>query len=218
MEIMKTSEIEPTKINALIFGDSGTGKTTLASTLSASTVIVSLESGLLSLRDFDIDYVEIKTLNDLRDSLKELSESEYENIYIDSLSSISELFFANSKKEYPDDRQTMKLYGHLLESMTQFIKYTRDIDKNIFFTALQKTTQDEIGRRFHVPDLQGSISTKCAAYFDFVFNYQVVTSDNELKRFLVTNKTDNTIAKDRSGKLDAYEKPDLTRIIEKVFI
>lgn len=218
MDIKKTDAIAPTQINALIFGESGVGKTTLASTLPPSTAIVSLESGLLSLRGFSIDYIEVKTLNDLREAMSDLAEGEYKNIYIDSLSAISELFLADAKLEYPDDKQTMKMYGKLLESMTGFIKYCRDIDRNIFMTALQKTSQDEIGRRFHVPDLQGSISTKCAAYFDFVFNFQVMESNGESKRVLLTTKTDSIIAKDRSGKLDSYEEPNLTKIIEKVFV
>lgn len=218
MEIQKTSDITPNKINALIFGEAGTGKTTLAATLPGSTVIVSLESGLLSLRGFDIDYVDVKNLPDLRAALKSLVESDYDNIFIDSLTSISELFFANSKLKYPDDSHTMKLYGHLLESMTHFIKYARDIDKNIFFTALQKNTIDEVGRRFYCPDMQGSISTKCTAFFDFVFNYQIIETNNESKRVLITGKTSNSISKDRSGKLDLYEEPNLTNIINKVFI
>jgi len=218
MQIKSTKSIRPTCINALIFGESGVGKTTLASTLSGKTIIVSLESGLLSLREFEIDYIEIKTLDDLRTTLHELSMSDYDNIYIDSLTEIGQLFLDYSKKQYPDDRQTMKMYGYLLEVMTKFIKYCRDIDKNIFFTALQKTTTDEVGKRFHVPDLQGSIAIKCPAFFDFVFNYQIMKKDDKDVRFLITDKTNGTIAKDRSGMLDKYERPNLDAIINKIFI
>jgi len=217
MQIKSTNDIKPTRINALIFGKSGVGKTTLASTLKGTTVIISMESGLMSLRHHPIDYVEIKCLDDLRHTLDELSKSDYDNIYIDSLSEVGQMFLDYSKLKYPDDRQTMKMYGYLLEVMTKFIKYCRDIDKNVFFTALQKTTQDDAGRRFHTPDLQGSIATKCGAFFDFVFNYQIIKKDDEMVRCLVTSGTDNTIAKDRSGVLDKFEKPDLGLIIDKVF-
>jgi len=212
-----TSNIKPNKMNALIFGESGVGKTTLASTLSGKTIIISMESGLLSLKSFDIDYVEINDLSELRDILSQLSGSDYDNIFIDSLSEIGQLFFSSAKKKYPEDRQTMKLYGHLLETMTSFIKYCRDINKNIFFTALQKTTQDESGKMFRVPDLQGSIAVKCPAFFDFVFNYQIVDFDEKQVRCLITDKQSGTIAKDRSGMLEQYEQPDLSIIIKKIF-
>ena len=217
MHIKSTKSIRPTNVNALIFGESGVGKTTLASTLRGKTIIVSLESGLMSLRNFELDYIEIKTIDDLRKTLGELAVSDYDNIYIDSLTEIGQLFLDYSKTKYPDDRQTMKMYGYLLEVMTKFIKYCRDIEKNIFFTALQKTTVDDVGKRFYVPDLQGSIAVKCPAFFDFVFNYQVMKKDDKNVRFLITDKTDNTISKDRSGVLDKYEKPNLEEIITKVF-
>lgn len=217
MIVKSTQDISPTRINALIFGESGVGKTTLASTLPGNTIIVSLESGLMSLRHHPVDYVEIKTITDLKDVLKKLEASEYDNIFIDSLTEIGQMFLDFSRKQYPEDRQTMKMYGYLLELMTRFIKRCRDIDKNIFFTALQKTTQDDVGKRYHVPDLQGSISVKCPAFFDFVFNYQTIKKDDKEIRVLVTSKTNNTIAKDRSGVLDKFEKPDLASVISKVF-
>ena len=217
MEIKSTKDIKASKINALIFGESGVGKTTLASTLEQSTVIVSAESGLLSLKGFEIDYIEVKTLEELKESLDSVSKSKYENIFIDSLTEISQLFLENARKKYPEDRQTMKMYGHVLDTMTSFIKYCRDMEKNIFFTALDKVTQDELGKRFHVPDLVGSMSTKCAQYFDFVFHYRLIKSEDKDTRCLITGKTDNAIGKDRSGKLELMERPDLSVIINKVF-
>jgi len=217
MKIKKTKDIKPDRINALIFGESGVGKTTLASTLNGKTIIISLEAGLLSLRKFNVDYVEIKTLTELKSTLDELATSDYDNIFLDSLTEIGQLFLDMAKEKFPEARKTMPMYGYLLELMTRFIKYCRDIDKNIFFTALQKITQDETGKRFYVPDLQGSISTKCGQYFDFVFNYQIIKQEEKTTRFLVTEKADNTIAKDRSGALDKFEKPNLSDIMDKVF-
>lgn len=217
MKILSTSNINATKTNMLIYGESGVGKTVLASTLDAPTLIISLESGLLSLKKHKIDYIEVGNITELRKTLSEAQKSNYSNIYIDSLSSVSDLFFDYSKEKYPEDRQTMKLYGNQLEMMTKFIRYCRDIDKNIFFTSLEKTTTDEIGRRFKVPDLHGSISIKAPQYFDFVFNYQIVKKDEEEKRFLITNKTEKSICKDRSGMLDKYSPPHLQQIMDKVF-
>jgi phage nucleotide-binding protein len=217
LQVSKTSEIKAKRINALVYGQSGIGKTVLLGSLTGKTLIVDLENGLLSLKGKDIDYIKVGSLDELKYALTAIGKSNYENICIDSLTAVSDMVFEEGKTKYPEDRQTMKLYGYQLEVMSRFIRYCRDMDKNIFFTALEKTTADEIGRRFKVPDLHGSISQKAAQYFDFVFNYQIVKIEEEEKRVLITGGHELAICKDRSGKLNKYCKPDLTEIINKVF-
>jgi phage nucleotide-binding protein len=223
MEIKQTNKVTATKINCLIYSPSGHGKTTLASTLDGKTLVLSLESGLLSLRNFNIDYVEItgsngiERINSLKKLLPEIVASDYDNIYIDSLSEISSAFVDVAKKDFPDVRQTMPMYGLYNELMTKFIKYTRDMNKNIFYTALEKVDKDELNRRFMLPDIIGSIAHKCPAYFDFVFNLRVFEKDNIKVRKLLTRAQDGYLCKDRSGELSEYEDANLGLIIKKVF-
>lgn len=223
MKVSNTKEIKPTKINALIYAPSGYGKTTLAKTLSGKTLVISLESGLLSLKDYDIDYIEVEgRLPD--DKLSHLSEvisfaikSDYDNIFIDSLTEIAQTFLDSAKKEYPDNKHTMLRFGRYNERLVQFIKYTRDLNKNVFYTSLEKVDKDEVGRRYHVPDLIGAIATKSPAYFDMVFSIIIHENEDEKQRRILTQPVDNYICKDRSGKLDAYEEPDLSKILNKIF-
>lgn len=217
MQIKSTKDITPTRINCLIYGNAGVGKTTLAGTLPGKSIIISLEAGLLSLRDKDIDFIEIKSIPELKDALTQVSKSDYDNVFIDSLSEIASLFVEYATKEYPDDRQTMKKWGYYSEMITKFIKYTRDLDKNIFYTALEKVDKDEIGRRFSLPDFPGSIAHKCPAFFDLVFNMVVFEKEGEKVRALATSGKNGAVAKDRSGKLKEYEKPDLGLVISKIF-
>jgi hypothetical protein len=49
----------------LVHGPAGAGKTTLCGTTGEPTVIISAESGLLSLRHLDIPVIEVKTLDQL---------------------------------------------------------------------------------------------------------------------------------------------------------
>jgi len=217
MEIKKTNEIVATNLNCLIYAPSGHGKTTLAGTLPPSTIIVSMESGLLSLRGKTIDYIVIKNLDELKTALVSISKSNYENVFFDSLTEIASLFVDKAQLEYPDDRQALKKWGAYNELIVRFIKFTRDWNKNVFFTCLEKTDKDESGRRFNLPDLQGSISKKISAYMDFVFSLRIFEKDGQKVRALLTNATDGYICKDRSGLLDEYEKPDLSEIIGKIF-
>lgn len=49
----------------LVHGPAGAGKTSLCGTTGEPTVIISAESGLLSLRHLDISVIEVKTLDQL---------------------------------------------------------------------------------------------------------------------------------------------------------
>lgn len=224
MEIKNTKDITATKLNTLIIGESGSGKTTLASTLDLNnTLIVSLESGLLSLKNFKINYVEIvgsngvEKINHLRSILGEIAQSDYTNIYYDSLSEIAGCFVELADAEFPDIRQSMLKWKFYNEVMTKFIKYNRDLDKNIFYTCLQKVTQDELSRRYILPDLSGSIASKLPAYMDLVVNLRVIEKEDKKVRALLTETMDGYACKDRSGELDTYEKPDLQSILTKIF-
>ena len=220
MKVSNTNDIKPTKVNALIYAPSGYGKTTLAKTLPPKTIVISLEAGLLSLKGSNVDYVEVdpkRKLESLREYLGEIVKSDYDTIFIDSLSEISQMFLEEAEKKFPDARNNMQKYGLYNQMMMAFIKYCRDLDKNVFFTALQKDDKDEIGRITHIPDLVGSISKKCQAYFDFVFCLMIFEKDDEKKRVLLTDAHDGYVAKDRSIHLDQYEPADLGLIIKKVF-
>lgn len=67
---MQIKQFTPTshKIKAVIYGASGTGKTTFGGSCP-KPIFISAEGGLLSIAHLNPEYVEIKTLQDLRDIL-----------------------------------------------------------------------------------------------------------------------------------------------------
>jgi hypothetical protein len=212
MEIKCTNSLENHFIHCLITAPSGFGKTRLASTLDLKkTLIVSLESGLLSLRKHKINYVEVKSFKQLISMLPEIEASEYENIYFDSLSEIASLFVEEAERKFPDPAQSFPLWKYYNKLMERFIRLTRDMKKNTFYTSLLKTVQNDTGQRFHYPDIPGSIATKLPAYFDYVFTILI----NKKGRQLLTSSLDGYICKDRSGVLEQYEEMDLKLIIKK---
>lgn len=222
MKIQNTKDIKLDKATMLILGESGNGKTTLLGTLPGKTIIISMEKGLLSLQNKSVDYVEVEGDNVqqkvgwLRSVLGEIAKSDYDCVAIDSLTDIGECLVDYAKEEYPADAQTMKMWGYYSTLMNRFIKSCRDLNKTVIFTSLIKTTQDDIGRRFKLPAIAGSIAEKGLAHFDFVFNLMIVENDGEKKRVILTNSQDGMICKDRSGKLDTYERPDLGLIMGKI--
>ena len=224
MKIKSTKSESNNRITALVYGRSGAGKTTLAKTLPGKTLIVSAESGLLSLKDFEIDYVELegKTAADKIASLKaiigELMKGvPYDNIFIDSITEISQLFVEMYQNQFQSRSETLLIWAEYNKSMRAFIKCLRDMAPyNIVISCLEKEDKDDLSRKVFLPDMQGKISTQVLQFFDEVFNLKVVMKDEEEKRLLITDHWDGYTCKDRSGRLEKFEQADLSKIFAKI--
>jgi len=219
MEIKSTSDIENHHIFALIVGGSGSGKTTLAKTLdNEGTLILSAESGLLSIKDVAIDYVEVNNMAALVDTYKTLKAgTKYKNIFIDSLTEIGEVLFSELKPEFSKS-QSFGLYDKYSEKITSILKAFRDLtDYNVFITALDKMQAKDLTEIVSIDLVQKSLAKKIPAFFDEVFYLvNAQNDDGTTKRAISTDNTLVEFAKDRSGKLDKFERPDLGLITKKI--
>lgn len=228
MKILNTKNIDAHYIKGLINGLSGAGKTKLAHTLKGKTLIVSAESGLLSLKDYDIDFISIahndkgEVLQNPQDRLKRLSEvysflqleTIYDNVFVDSLTDISQVLVEALKLQFPDPKDSLKLWGENASRMRAIVKSFRDLPEyHVFFTCVSEIEKDENGRRYTGFQVSGKMAIELPQYFDEVFYLNV---DADGKRHLITNKTDNILAKDRSNKLAPVEPADLGYIMDKI--
>lgn len=222
MKLENTSNLEHHHIFALIVGASGSGKTKLASTLKASeTLIISAESGLLSLkRDAPIDFVTIKTYEDLRKVFRKISDEDlkYKNIFIDSLTEIGEIIFAELKPNYTK-AQNFTLYEVYEDKLMMILKAFRDLTKyNIYMTALDKLEKLGPDNIVSIDLKKKALAKRMPVIFDEVFYLKVYTEEGkEDKRALHTSTLDADFCKDRDGILDRFEKPDLGAIAHKIF-
>lgn len=213
IKIQKTSEIPFNGVKCVVYGGAGVGKTRLCAT-APKPIIISAESGLLSLSDIDVDFIEIKRLKDLDEAYKALKDtSEYETICLDSLSEIAEVLIASLKPSYKDPRQA---YAALSDAMMPMLRKFRDIKgKNTVFTAKLIKVQDEdsgsISEEILMP---GKVLSYQIPYMvDELFKLKL----NKQKEYTLQTKPDRlSFAKDRSGALQAEEKPDMTKIINKI--
>jgi len=220
------------RITSIIFGESGSGKTTLISTLPGKTLIYNAENGLLSLARFSIDVYDgtvdkngkslsrvqrfEKLMHFLANVFPELN-GKYDNLVFDSLTEIAQNLVEYLKSKY-DESSGFKMWGEYNDRMTDLIKTLRDYKKyNIIFLALDSIDKDESGRRFTGIDINGKIAHRLPALLDEVFYLKVMPDDEgKLVRKIITSGHQGIIAKDRSGKLDLFEQPDLTKIITKI--
>ena len=205
----------------LVHGPAGAGKTSLCGTTGEPTVIISAESGLLSLRHLDISVIEVKTLDQLYEAYAFVTETAegqaFKWICLDSISEIAEVVLNHEKKVAKDPRQA---YGALAEKMTDLIRAFRDLPgRNVYFSCKQERAKDEqTGAMLYYPAMPGNMLKQGVGYFfDFVFAMRVEKdADGNPTRWLQTNRDYNYEAKDRSGSLEMFESPDLSAIAAKV--
>jgi len=217
MEIKTTKGLHTDNIKFVIYGKSGIGKTTLIGTLPEEDVlIISAEAGLLSLSDKQIAVLEAKTWNDVRTAAGiAFKDEKYKYIGMDSLTEIAAMLVKDLKQrpEYQNPKNALKLWGEYDEKLTAFLKFLRDSKKGIIMTALPEDVQDG-GYLIKKPLIKGkSTQAMLCSYFDQVF---YMTRNEEGQRMLRTQPTEEYEAKDRSGKLNEEEEPNLMAIINKI--
>jgi phage nucleotide-binding protein len=216
INIKNTKTVANNGIKMLVYGQAGAGKTSLIKTLPAP-IVLSAEAGLLSIAGADIPYIEIHNFAELEEAYNYVKNhsSEYGTVVLDSISEIAEVVLAAEKDKAKDPRQA---YGALLDTMNAMIRAFRDLPLNVYFSAKMDKIQDDTARIYYGPSSPGTkVSQALPYFFDEVFALRVEKNqEGTLERWLQTFPDGVYVAKDRSGKLQDFEKPDLGKIIQKI--
>jgi phage nucleotide-binding protein len=218
IQLRSTRGLSAHGVKVLVYGQAGAGKTSLIKSLP-SPIILSAEGGLLSIADADIPFIEIKSMNDLVEALewaKSDEASQFKSIALDSISEIAEVVLGHEKAAAKDPRQA---YGAMQDAMAYVIRAFRDLPgKHVYFSAKLEKSQDEMGRILYAPSMPGNKTGQSLPYyFDEVLALRVEKdADGNTQRALMCDSDGLWTAKDRSGRLDAWEAPDLGAIIAKI--
>ena len=219
ISLKSTGSLSANGVKLLVYGQAGAGKTTLVKTLP-SVIVLSAEGGLLSIQDADLPYIEIASMDDLREAYTWLTESAeaapFQSVALDSISEIAEVCLNAEKKANKDPRAA---YGAMQEQMADIIRAFRDLPgKHVYMSAKLEKTQDEMGRVLYSPSMPGNKTGQALPYFfDEVLALRVERdAEGNTQRGLMCDSDGLWLAKDRSGKLDAWEAPDLGAIISKI--
>jgi phage nucleotide-binding protein len=223
MAIKLTNTKQAAKVNGikiLTYGQAGTGKTTLCATTGEPTIIISAESGLLSLRHADITVIEVSSLADVHEAYAHINSeagAEFRWVCLDSISEIAEVVLNYEKKNNKDPRAA---YGALSEQMQDLLRAFRDLPgKNVYMSAKMSSVKDDMtGAMLYGPSMPGAKLGQGIPYlFDEVFVLRAEKGDDgQVYRTLQTGSDFQYVAKDRSGALDFYEEPDLSKIAAKI--
>lgn len=232
-------------VKILVYGNAGMGKTVLMATLPMPFIIVSTENGLLSLSVKNLtkifiglgldeasaaaraEMVKRQRVLVVRNGLqlKRAYEwlishmSEFASLGWDSSSETAEVMLIASKSVKADGRQA---YGEVADLISEYFKKFRDHlpGKHVCVIAKEGSTKDEVtGGMKWGPDFPGKqLGPQSPYWMDETFRIAVATdpASNQPFRYLQTQPNEQFIAKDRSGLLDQFERPDLSFLIDKI--
>ena len=206
INLQNTNAVRVSGIKLLVYGQAGAGKTSLIPTMP-NPIILSAEAGLLSIAGADLPFVEIDGMNTLREAYTWLKDSDeakqFDSVALDSISEMGEVCLTQEKATAKDPRQA---YGEIQAMM------------HVLFTAKLDKSSDEMGRLMYAPSMPGNKTGQALPYFFDIVAALRVEKDAEgvVQRGLMCQSDGLWQAKDRSGKLDAWEAPDIGAIIEKI--
>jgi phage nucleotide-binding protein len=219
ISVKTTGRLSAGGVKVLVYGQAGAGKTSLIKTLP-NPIVLSAEGGLLSIQDADLPYIEISDMATLQEAYKWLTESEeasgFKSVALDSISEIAEVCLNHEKKVNKDPRAA---YGAMQEQMADIIRAFRDLPgRHVYMSAKLEKTQDEMGRVLYSPSMPGNKTGQALPYFfDEVLALRIERDgDGNTQRALMCDGDGLWLAKDRSGKLESWEAPDLSAIFEKI--
>ena len=218
IQLKNTAGVTANGVKLLVYGHAGAGQTTLAASMPRP-IIISAEGGLLSIQGAALPYIEVSSMDALREAFDYVSGehgAEFDSIVLDSISEIAEVVLVHEKAVNKDGRAA---YGEMAVQMTSIIRAFRDLPgKHVLMTAKVEKSQDETGRILYSPSMPGNkVGQSLPYFFDEVLALRVEKdAEGVAQRALMCDSDGLWLAKDRSGKLDAWEAPDIGAVINKI--
>lgn len=211
-------------VKAVLYGGPGAGKTPLINT-APSPVFLAIEPGLLSMQGSTVStYKAYEHKDGVAAGVKEFFEwfhgsnevKKFQTLAVDSISEMAEAILRAKMKKFTNKLQC---YGEMsfdvMDILTK-LYYTRGM--NVVLIAKQHEDPETRRKR---PSFPGQdLHTKVPHFFDEILHYAKLPAGTipgvmqEVKA-IRTMETFDIMARDRSGRLNEFEQPDLGAIFQK---
>lgn len=208
-------------VKILIHANSGTGKTSQLGTIDGKVLILSAESGLLVLKDKNLDVIDIPNIETLGNVYAALRDRElvYDTVCLDSLSEIAEMVVLDLERDeyYSNPSNAFKLWGEYTRKMTNIVKMFRDLKGiNVVFTALTESAEAN-GCVKYTPQVPAKkFQQKLVSMFDFVV---YMTTDSEGKRYFHHDESSMWVAKSRmklDSKVEVTDEYNIGKVLKLI--
>lgn len=226
LKIRKPQDALP-YLNAMIYGDSGSGKTLLSASAAfvpelAPVLFIDVEGGTHTISHFeDTSAIDIvpdpeseRTLRwtDIQKIYDELYNGRhpYKTVVIDSLTEMQKLAMShvlgNTGKMNFDAEGNLPQFKdwHInTEQMRRMVRAFRDLPMNTIFTALAdekadpRTANSENPRMIKNPSFTKKLAIEIPAFFDMVFYLYSKARGSQNIRYIQTDKDNSVVAKCR---------------------
>lgn len=205
-------------VKCLAFGPAGSGKTPVFNT-APRPLLLAVEPGMLSMRGSNVPSWEAKTKPKIEEFFKWFFSSaeakNYDTLGIDSISQMAEVYTEAALK---DNSHGLKAYGQMSTEVMLHINNLYNHPQKHLYLIAKQTTVDEGGVQKRKPYFPGKdLNVKIPHLFDEILHlglHSIPGVVGQQKAFCTTEQFD-VFARDRSGKLAAFEPPDLTAIFNK---
>ena len=221
-----TEALKSSGVSAIVYGESGIGKTHFAGTLPGKTLIIAAEAnGIKTLaRSANVASIDVEYLPQPANSIDEtmmlynkffsdlmLRDLPYDNIVLDSATELANnLLLLKADPDKNGGAPTMKNYGDVQFSMRRYLRILRDLaemkGKNIVVIALEaelvlSQNSDVQTSKTH-PALSGKkLSPEAEGLYDIVAHLEKKSDGTRVFRL---EGNDSFVAKDRFGRKGCF--------------
>lgn len=205
-------------VKAITFGGPGSGKTPLTNTAPRPVLCVT-EPGMLTMRNSNIptwDAYTPQRIDEFFDWLSRSNETKnFDTVCVDSISQMAELFLTRELERWKDGR---KAYGEMSRHVMEILNGLYYMPQKHTYLIAKEGMIEIGGTTKRKPYFPGQdLNIKVPHMYDEVWHIGLTNVPGQVKPVVAirTVETFDTFARDRSGRLNEFEFPNLAALFEK---